>query len=264
MRIRIEHSTTFTYDQPVSEAYTEMRLKPLDSSGQHCLSFRLTTEPHGETLKYSDRFRNDVRHFDVIQPHQRLMVSAISEVLTPDDLFQPVEALSPLDEFDYLAESHYAGINREIVEFAAAHAIPHDPQATADALLHAVYATIKYEKGATDVTTTAAQALSLCRGVCQDFSHILIAACRSQGIPARYVSGYLYNNGYSTATHAWVDVYLAGLGWRSLDSTHDQAQNAQYVRVAIGRDYGDVPPTRGIFVGNAREKMEVAVKVSEI
>jgi transglutaminase-like putative cysteine protease len=130
--------------------------------------------------------------------------------------------------------------------------------------MQAVYSKIKYEKGATDVNTTAAQALAIGRGVCQDFSHILLAACRSQGLPARYVSGYLYNNGYSTATHAWVDVYVAGVGWRSLDSTHNQVQNAQYVRVAIGRDYADVSPTRGIFVGNAKETMEVSVKVTEI
>ena len=264
MRIRIEHTPTFTYDQPISEAYTEMRLRPLDGSGQHCLSFILTTEPYGEALKYNDRFGNDVRHFNVIQQHQRVMVSAISEVLTPADILLPPEPLSPLDEYDYLAESHYATTNREIQQFASAHAIPNDPEATALALMHAVYTTIKYEKSVTDVSTTAAQSLSLGCGVCQDFSHILLAACRSQGIPARYVSGYLYNTGYQAATHAWVDVHLAGLGWRSLDSTHNQPQNAQYVRVAIGRDYADVPPTRGIFVGNGHETMDVSVKVSQI
>jgi transglutaminase-like putative cysteine protease len=264
MRIRIEHSTTFTYSQPVIEAYSEMRLKPLDDSGQHCLSFHLTTEPRGETLAYHDRFGNDVRHFDLIQPHQRLMVSAVSEVLTPQDLLQPAAWLSPLDEYDYLAESHYTALTPEIRQFAAAHAIPGDAQATAFALMQAVYVAIKYEKGATEVTTTAAQALALRRGVCQDFSHILLAACRSQGLPARYVSGYLYNNGYSTATHAWVDVYLPGLGWRSLDSTHNKPQTDQYVRVAIGRDYADVPPTRGIFVGNAKESMAVSVQVTQL
>jgi transglutaminase-like putative cysteine protease len=264
MRIRIEHTTSFSYDQPISEAYTEMRLKPLDSQGQHCLSFQLATEPHGETLRYDDRFGNDVRHFDVIQPHQKLVVSATSEVLTANDYSPQPEALSPLDEFDYLSESHYAGLTREICEFAAAHFIPGDTRATAEALMHAVYNSIQYEKGATDVTTTAGQALALGRGVCQDFSHIMLALCRCQGIPARYVSGYLYNNGHSAATHAWVDVYLAGLGWHSLDCTHDQTQTGQYVRVAIGRDYADVPPTRGIFVGNAKETMDVSVNVNQI
>jgi len=153
--------------------------------------------------------------------------------------------------------------SREIHEFATSQVVPGDPLATAMALMHAVYAQIKYEKGATDVTTTATEALALGRGVCQDFSHIMLAVCRCQGIPARYVSGYLYNNGHSAATHAWVDAYLPGFGWRSLDCTHDQEQTAQYVRVAIGRDYSDVPPTRGIFLGNAKETMEVTVSVRE-
>lgn len=262
MRLRIEHTTSFSYDQPISEAYTEMRLKPLDGQGQHCLSFQLATEPHGETPGYYDRFGNDVRHFDVIQPHQRLVVSAASEVLTANAYAPQPAELSPLDEYDFLSESHYAAITRELRQFAAARQIPGDPRATAEALMHAVYASIQYEKGATDVTTTADQALALGRGVCQDFSHIMLALCRSLGIPARYVSGYLYNNGHSAATHAWVDVYLAGIGWHSLDCTHDQAQTGQYVRVATGRDYADVPPTRGIFVGNAKETMEVSVRVS--
>jgi transglutaminase-like putative cysteine protease len=112
------------------------------------------------------------------------------------------------------------------------------------------------------VKTTAHQALSLGRGVCQDFSHIMLAACRTQMLPARYVSGYLYNNGHTAASHAWVDVLIPGHGWISLDPTHNREQTAQYVRVAVGRDYVDIPPTRGIFKGNAKEKMDVKVSVT--
>ncbi len=262
MRLRIEHTTTFTYDQPVSEAYTEMRLRPLDDNGQHCLAFSLITEPRDETLRYKDRFGNDVRHFDVIQPHQKLVAAARSEVLTPEEFFQPLDALSPLDEYDFLAESHFAPLSEEIQAFAAGYAHPGDGRASAMALMQAIFEQLIYEKGATDVTTTAQQVLVLRHGVCQDFSHLMLAACRSQGIPARYVSGYLHNNGHTAASHAWVDVYLPGQGWISLDPTHNCLQTGQYVRVAIGRDYGDVPPTRGIFVGSARETMEVSVKVS--
>ncbi|NMB88034.1 MAG: transglutaminase family protein [Chloroflexi bacterium] len=261
MRIRIEHTTTFNYDQPVSEAYTEMRLKPLDGNGQHCLAFTLKTEPRDEILQYDDRFGNDVRHFDVIQPHQRLMVAARSEVITPGDFLEPVERLSPLDEHDFLSESVYTANSAGIDHFAAGHAVAGDARATAFTLMEAIYTAVKYEKGATDVSTTAEQALALGRGVCQDFAHILLAACRSQRIPARYVSGYLYNNGHTEATHAWVDAFIPGLGWLSLDSTHGRQQTEQYVRVAIGRDYADVSPTRGVFVGNAKESMDVQVKV---
>ncbi len=106
--------------------------------------------------------------------------------------------------------------------------------------------------------------VALRRGVCQDFTHVMLAACRSQGLAARYVSGYLYNNGHTAASHAWVDVYLPGQGWASLDPTHNRAQTEQYVRVAIGRDYADVPPTRGVFKGKAKETLEVKVYVTAL
>jgi transglutaminase-like putative cysteine protease len=261
MRLKIEHITTFTYDKLISEAYTEMCLRPMDAAGQHCLSFSLSTEPHDEQLKYRDRFGNEISHFDVIQPHQKLVVAARSEVLTPDTFIQQMDALSPLDEFDYLQGSPYAPIIAEIAQIGDANEVTGDPKASALAIMSHIHATLRYEKGATDVTTTAGQALALGRGVCQDFSHLMLAACRSRMIPSRYVSGYLYNNGYSAASHAWVDVFIHGEGWISLDPTHNRAQTGEYVRVAIGRDYGDVPPTRGIFVGNARENMDVSVTV---
>jgi transglutaminase-like putative cysteine protease len=249
------------YDQPISEAYTEMRLKPLDADGQRCLTFQLATEPQDAVLRYTDHFGNDVRHFDVIQSHQKLMVAAVSEVLTPDSYAADSSVLSPLEEFNYLTPTAYAPHTSDLTAFADSHRDLNDPVVTAHALMHAIHDTLAYEKGATDVRTTAAEALSLGRGVCQDFSHIMLAACRVQSIPGRYVSGYLYNNGHTAASHSWVDVLLPERGWVSLDPTHDREQTAQYVRVAVGRDYADVPPTRGIFKGNAKEKMEVAVSV---
>lgn len=262
MQLKIEHTTTFTYDQPISEAYTEMRLKPLDADGQICTAFRLTTEPHDAVLRYNDQFGNDVHHFDVIQPHQKLRVSAISEVMTPNSYKADLSNLSPLDEFNYLSPTDYAPHSPSLAAFSASHSLASDPLGTALALMHALHEAITYEKGATDVNTTADQALALGRGVCQDFSHIMLAVCRLQSIPTRYVSGYLYNNGHTAASHAWVDVFAPGRGWVSLDPTHDREQTSQYVRVAVGRDYADVPPTRGIFKGNAREKMDVHVTVT--
>jgi len=263
MRLKIQHTTTFTYDQPISEAYTEMRLKPLDADGQRCLFFRLSTEPQDAVLRYADEFGNDVRHFDFIQPHQKLMVSSVSEVQTPDMYIADSSSLSPLDEFNYLSPTKYAPHSPDLFAFSASHKVDDNPLDTALNFMHVIYGNLVYEKGATDVTTTADKALSLGRGVCQDFSHIMLAACRMQNIPARYVSGYLYNNGHTAASHAWVDVLIPGYGWASLDPTHDTQQTAQYVRVAVGRDYADVPPTRGIFKGNAKEQMDVEVAVSE-
>jgi len=256
--------TVFTYDQLISEAYTEMRLKPLDAGGQRCLSFHLVTEPQDAVLKYTDHFGNEVHHFDVIQSHQKMVVAATSEVLTADQYHADSSDLSPLDEFNYLSPTSYAPHTPELIHFSASHAQENDPLGSAWALMQAIHRGLIYEKGATDVKTTADQALTLKRGVCQDFSHIMLAACRTQGLPARYVSGYLYNNGHTAASHSWIDVLVPERGWISLDPTHNREQTAQYVRVAVGRDYGDVPPTRGIFKGNARERMDVQVSVTAL
>lgn len=264
MRLRIEHTTTFTYDHPISEAYTEMRLQPLHADGQQRLSFQLSTTPLEEAHQYIDRFGNDVRHFDVIQPHHKLMVAAVSEVQTPERFTGSAAPLAPLDHFDYLQGTDYAPLTAELSGLAVSHAVVDDARATVLTLMNAIFNGLKYEKGVTDVTTTADKALALGGGVCQDFAHIMLAACRSQGLPARYVSGYLYNNGHTAASHAWLDVYAAGYGWISVDPTHNCEQTDHYVRVAVGRDYADVPPTRGIFKGNAKEKMEVEVKVAQI
>ena len=140
-------------------------------------------------------------------------------------------------------------------------AVAGDPKATALAIMRATWGAIKYEKGATDVTTTAGEALALGRGVCQDFAHVMLSACRSQKIPARYVSGYLYNNGYSAASHAWVDVYIQGEGWLSLDPTHNCAQNAQYVRVAIGT-MPMCPPRAAFSSGTPRKAWKSASRLT--
>jgi transglutaminase-like putative cysteine protease len=133
--------------------------------------------------------------------------------------------------------------------------------------MSAVAGELTYERGATTVRTTADEVLALGRGVCQDFAHVFLGACRSRGIPARYVSGYLYDEaleGGHAASHAWVDVWSEEQGWISLDPTHDRAQTDHYVRVAVGRDYADVPPTRGIYRGSAQEELDVTVAMTAI
>src|SRR5258708_17221684 len=256
MRLQIEHITVFTYDQLISEAYTEMRLRPLDTGGQRCLSFAITPQPREEVRQYVDRFGNGVHHFDVLSSHRQLVVTAASHVLTPDTYQPETSEIGQLDEFDYCRPTDYTPYSQTVAEFAAAQAVPGDTLATALALTAAVNGALKYEKGVTDVQTTAEQALALGRGVCQDFTHVMLAACRSLDLPARYVSGYLYNNGHSAASHAWVDVHIPGPGLVSIDPTHNRQQTVHYVRVAIGRDHGDVPPPRGVFKGQATETLE--------
>lgn len=267
MRLQIEHKTLFTYDEPITEAYTEMRLKPSDVGGQHCLSFSLVTEPRGNVMQYTDRFGNDVRHYDVLMSHQKVSVTAISEVLTPQVLQDVEHTLSPLDEHDYLTSTEYCPIDDDIRVFAQPHVVEGDPFNTANAIMWAIFNQFKYEPGATNVETNAHQVLNLKRGVCQDFAHLMISSCRSIGIPTRYVSGYLYDPahvGLNAASHAWVDVFISGTGWIAMDPTHDRQQTERYVRVGVGRDYADVPPTRGTYKGKGEEDLDVHVSVRAV
>ena len=268
MKLRIQHTTLFRYEQPISEAYTEMRLAPMDNAGQRLMRFQLTTEPHGEVMRYADRYNNLVHYFDVLQSHEKLKVMARSEVMTTDSYSDEQEELSPLDWHDLLSPSIYAPEGEMFRELARSCVNETDMLATALALAEKIHNAIRYETGATDVRTKADEALRIGRGVCQDYAHVMIAACRSIGLPARYVSGYLNspqaNERGHAASHAWVDVFVREAGWLAIDPTHNCRQNANYVRIAMGRDYYDVPPTRGIYKGNSREEMEVLVKVEAV
>jgi transglutaminase-like putative cysteine protease len=263
MILRVEHTTEFGYDDQIAEAYTELRLRPLEGGGQHCSSFRLATEPPGLRVReYRDHFGNDVHHFDVLESHDRLSVTAVSEVMTADwfggDRRQP----TPLEFYDYLSPTDYAPFAGGVTDLVAGDAGSGSGAERAHTLMDAVRDELVYEPGATDVQTRADEVLALGRGVCQDFAHVLLAACRSVGIPARYVSGYLYDQtltGDNAASHAWVDIWDEERGWLALDPTHDREQTEAYVRVAVGRDYADVPPTRGVFKGTASETLSVRV-----
>jgi transglutaminase-like putative cysteine protease len=268
MRLRIQHTTLLSYDEPIAEAYTEMRLAPRDDARQRRASFRLVTDPHGDVMQYSDRYGNDVHYFGVLRPHDELTVTSWIDVSTSDMYVEEQDALSPLDSYDFLAPSVYAPVGEAFRELAAPCVVPGIPAATAMALASRVHGALEYVAGATDVRTRADEALRLGSGVCQDFAHVMIAACRSVGLHARYVSGYLNSPGVTdrgdAASHAWVDVFVPGTGWMSLDPTHDCRQDSNYVRLGVGRDYADVPPTRGVYKGNAKERMEVSVRVEVV
>jgi transglutaminase-like putative cysteine protease len=268
MWLRIEHTTRFTYDAPIVEAYTELRLRPLEGGGQRCVAFRLETNPPGLRLReYRDHFGNDVLHFDLLESHDTLEVRAASEVTTLDEFVDGDRRPSLLDRHDYLAATDYAPFSPQLREFVAAHSGGTTATERARVLTRGVHQRLVYETGATDVTTRADEALERGRGVCQDFAHILLAACRLERIPARYVSGYLHDperDGAAAASHAWVDVWDDDGGWISFDPTHDREQTAQYVRVGTGRDYADVPPTRGVWRGNAVETLDVTVTLREL
>src|SRR5262245_31304573 len=181
MWLTVDHVTRFSYDGPINEAYTEIRLKPAHRDGQRCSSFTLATDPRAAVSEYVDRYGNAVHHFDVLESHERLAVSVRSEVWTPES-FATEEGASTLDRWDFTHATRYVPLDGAVAELAGAGDGAH-------ALMSAVRQAMTYESGSTHVHTTADEALADGRGVCQDFAHVLIGACRAHGIPARYVRG---------------------------------------------------------------------------
>lgn len=267
MWLNVEHVTRFSYDGPINEAYTEIRLKPTHRDGQRCSSFSLTTDPRGAAVaEYLDRYGNAVHSFDVLEAHERLVVTVRSEVWTTERFTPEAAGISRLDRWDMLRGTRYIDLEGRIAALAAEVEPSGDTRDVAFRAMAAVRERMTYERGSTHVHTTADEALADGRGVCQDFAHVFIGVCRIVGIPARYVSGYLFDparDGSESESHAWVDVFDEARGWLSIDPTHEREQNERYVRVGIGRDYGDVAPTRGVYKGAAEESLAVSVVLRE-
>jgi len=269
MRLHIEHETTFSYTQPVREAIGEARLRPRDDAGQRLIGFRLALDPHAPFDVVGDRFGNTIHCYSVLPAHRRLVVTASSEVETSTDALIVAPALTLLEQHSFTAASPFVPITDDLLAFARANAPAEaDPEARARALAGAIYDSCAYEPGSTDISTTADAVLAGRRGVCQDFAHLLIALCRGMGLPARYISGYLFDRDKPAdavlASHAWTEVYLDGRGWLGLDPTHNRATGPLYTRVAIGRDYADAAPVRGIYQGDAEEALEVRVRMRAV
>ena len=268
MWLTVEHVTQLGYDEPIVEAYTEVRLKPAHRDGQRCSAFSLTTEPRGATVQeYVDRFGNVVHHFDVLEAHERLAVVARSEVWTPARYIADAPTPPPLDHWDFLAPSRYVPVTDALTELAAAADGDADARATAIALMGAVRGAMTYERGTTDVHTTATEALGDGRGVCQDFAHLAIGALRAVDIPARYVSGYLHPKRDAAIgekvrgeSHAWVEWWTGD--WFGFDPTNDREVGDHHVVVGRGREYGDVPPLTGVVAGSTKT-LNVTVDITQ-
>jgi len=264
MRLHIEHQTIFSYDDAVREAVGEARLRPRDDAGQQLLSFRLTLDPPTPFDTIVDRFGNTVQCYSVLPPHRRLVVTATSLVDTSANALIAAPELTLLELYGFTSVSPYVPFTDDLRAFAREYE-GGEAESTALALMNAIYTNCAYEPGSTDISTTADAVLAGRRGVCQDFAHLLIALSRCLGVPARYVSGYCHDLAQPPdailASHAWAEVFLAGRGWLGLDPTHNRTTGSDYVRVAIGRDYADAAPMRGIYQGSAHEQLAVRVRM---
>ncbi len=279
MYYTVRHVTKFRYSVPISESIMEVRLQPRSEGTQRCLDFRLSTGPRSHVLNYRGENNNRIHHFDIPNKHSTLTITAeaIVEVLPPslpDELpaatWSDLDAMTADDEYwDSLQPSRYARPTQLLRELMQELNIQRkdDPLSTVKEINSAIYQTFEYAKENTKVDSPIDDALRIRRGVCQDFAHIMIAMVRELGIPCRYVSGYLYHQGGGSnrsadgATHAWVEALIPGQGWIGFDPTNNSLVNERHIRVAIGRDYADVPPTHGIFRGNATSELSVNVRV---
>jgi transglutaminase-like putative cysteine protease len=275
MRLQIVHRTRYDYASPVRDSFNEVRLRPVSNEHQTCEAFMLKVLPATRLRHYEDFARNWVCHFEVPEPHTSLTIEAASTATTNGSNHLPPEAapfpLARIREcaglercFDYLQSSDYVELDPAVWRLALdVTAGAADTWQAAQRLMRWVHGGFTYTPKATTALTRMGEALERRVGVCQDYAHVLIGLCRSLQIPALYVSGYLHTPG-AEATHAWMEVFLPGVGWRALDPTHNCQPDERYVKIAVGRDYADVPPTRGHYRGTQERKLDVSVSITEL
>jgi len=277
----VRHLTRFRYKTPVSESLMELRMHPRTEGGQRCLSFHLSVDPRTRFYEYRDYLGNTVHHFDVPGKHRELKIvaEALVEIESSPDLPDGLEpsAWEELDRqaaagdyWEMLMPSQFArptGILLSLIEPLRV-CRREDPLRFLRDLNSAVYNWFEYVPKATRVDSPIDHAIESRQGVCQDFAHIMTALVRHVRIPCRYVSGYVFRDSENPdrspegATHAWVEALLPQLGWVGFDPTNNLIAGERHIRTAIGRDYADVPPTKGIFKGKSESELTVSVRVA--
>ena len=283
MRLDIRYRMHFRYSRPVRESQNEVRVRPRDDETQRVLWSRLTTKPATQVFSAFDYWGTAVDHVGVRTPHESLELVAETSVETstrpapvPD---APVEGLFDPDfrstHFEFLEPSEH--VRRQTGDGVAERAAAATQGACSvselvAAVVRETRGVLRYESGTTDIGVSLGELLAGGVGVCQDFAHLAIGMLRSVGVPARYVSGYLFATDETAAaeetadvvsvqTHAWIEAAVPGAGWRGLDPTNGGEVGERHVVIGCGRDYSDVPPVRGAFMGGATADVEAEVVI---
>ena len=262
MQMHIRHETRYRYERPVKYSVQSLHLTPRREPSQRALNWSITAP--GRRLEQVDAYGNIAHLLTIDEPHREIQIVVHGVVETAD--IEGRQEDGPLSPLAYLAPTKLTTPNEQLKAFARqAMAQSDDSRTRAHALAEAVFDAVRYKSGTSDVQDSAADAFKSGEGVCQDHAHVYIAAARAVGMPARYVSGYLFTGDTSdAASHAWVDVWLgADIGWQSIDVTHKRPAVRTYCRLAVGRDYLDAAPVRGVRQGGGGEKMEANVLVAE-
>jgi transglutaminase-like putative cysteine protease len=285
----IEHRTTYTYDSDVTGSYGLVHLRPRDLDWQTCVAHEISIEPEpADLFRHVDLYGNTKSYFHVVQPHIRLVVTSTSVVsvevneLDVAALRVPWEQTLPAwqadnpetwEATDFMFPSPYVEIPASIRDYAHRSFPAGRPIGEAAVeLMRRIHSDFTYKSGSTTLSTKVSDLLEKRTGVCQDFAHFMVACLRSLGLPGRYVSGYLATRpapgkprqAQDAASHAWVGSWIPGAGWLYLDPTNDRIIDDAHTTVAWGRDYGDVPPVKGVIFTEAKKStMEVSVDMAE-
>jgi len=280
IRYQIEHESRYTYAAPARYCVMRLCLKPGADARQRLLSFDLATEPEAIVNAESDAFGNSRHLLNLHRPHRGLSITTASsiDVLPPDPVPEMLGSgawprirarRNAFSDWDFTRPSALTGPSQALAAFVRRLDIHplEDPLASLRRLTHTLHRSFTYSPGSTSVISPIDHILETGHGVCQDYAHVMIAIARSWGIPTRYVSGYLHVTGAqgeqapATSTHAWAECRLPGLGWVGFDPTNRTLADHRHVRLAVGRDYRDVTPTRGIFRGAGQSHLTVNVRI---
>ena len=280
MKLAVFHRTVFHYGMPVTHSVNTLHLEPRTFPYQKTIGALIRVIPATRVRRFTDLFQNITHHFELPGAHSKLEIESRIKVYNlPLDISAASRAATLKDYGDssireqiwpYLQESRWVSRHPEVWRQAVDVTVPFKAVFDqANALMEWVYREFRYESGVTNVNTHLEEAFQMRRGVCQDFTHVMLGLCRAVGIPARYASGYLYNGPRDTlvgaqASHAWAEVYLPAAGWIGFDPTNNTLADERYVKISVGRDYEDVAPVRGSYSGTGHCRMEVQVEVEKI
>lgn len=278
-RLRVVHSTGFAYHSPVTSSYNEARLTPRSDTRQNVIVNRVETVPATRSYRYTDYWGSAVTAFDLHAPHHELEVSGLSVVETevghrPDEedqvAWDEINGEAIKDRYDeMLSYTEFVARNRQLLSTAKKVTKGLTPQEAVEAVCRFIYSEMEYVPGTTGVHTTAVDAWTDRKGVCQDYAHLTLLMLRGLGIPARYVSGYLHpepdaeiDKTVQGQSHAWIEAWTGG--WWGYDPTNDTPITEQHVSVGVGRDYADVSPLKGIYTGGGATDLDVIVEITRL
>jgi transglutaminase-like putative cysteine protease len=268
MRIRISHETVYRYEEPARGVIQTLRLTPRNHDSQYVESWRIDISENCQLEEHEDAFGNITHVFCADGPLSELRVLVEGEVDTQDTSGVVRGAIERFPPSLYLRETALTRLDPALADFAARSSgvggatlsVLHD-------LLERLHTEMTFDNAPTEATTTAAEAFALKRGVCQDLTHIFIAAARSLAIPARYIGGHFHRDDGVTeqeAGHAWAEAFIPDLGWVAFDTANGQCATDAYVRIAVGLDYLGAAPVRGSRYGGSGEALDVSVRVNQV